>query len=1154
MTSARWLAPSLLLAFALLSGCKSSSKSAPPSSSAFALHYHRALNDYAGWTVQTSAGAVEPGATATLDGFGAVYALTVQSGAPALSFKLANGATLDAAGPLSVDVSGSVREAWVISGYPEAFPRTLPAVPGPDQVAVYYTRADKTYDGWGLHAWGDVKVETQWQAPLTPSGIDPELGAGFVVNVKPGGDQINVIAHKGDSKDPGPDMTWKRSVLGDLVFLSSGSTRLTTTPQKLSLITGASAHLVARDTLAWNITDAAATRFELRYSATAEVVATASDVTGGATIALTPRASGLGAALEAKAPYLAGTRAFDIAAADLPKLKDALQGQLVAVARKADGTPFKATQVQTALALDDLYAYDGPLGVHFVGVAGAPSFALWAPTAQGVKLHVYDASKTELAGSPAAMTALNGVWSATGPSSWYGDTYRYELNVYHPVSARIETLIVTDPYAVNLSTNGLYAQIVDLDDPALQPGGWTTFVKPPLAAATDIVAYEGQIRDFSVFDATVPADHRGKFLAFTDTGSKGMKHLAALSSAGLTHLHLLPVFDLATVDEDPANRVDIGDTFDKLCAKNPAVPAATCSQYGTQVIKDVLAALPGDSEQQQVIAGFLHAIDSFNWGYDPFHYGAPEGSYASTAEGTAKIVEFRKMVQGLAAVNLRLVMDVVYNHTNASGLGDKSVLDKIVPGYYHRLDPDSGFVLTSSCCANTATEHHMMGRLMNDTLVRWARDYKVDGFRFDLMGLHLKTDMLAAQAALAALTVAHDGVDGSKIYLYGEGWDMGELAKNLRGTNANQVNMAGTGIGTFNDRIRDGVRGGSAFDTGNDIVTRQGFATGLYTDPNDLTTADPVSHDLLLEETDWIKTGMAGGVRDFVLQKANGVTLAAGGVAYNGASSGYTLSPQESINYVSAHDNQTLWDVAQYKLPKATSTADRVRAHDVALDTILLAEGIPFVHMGDDLLRSKSEDKNSYDAGDWFNRIDWTMASNGWRSGLPQAGDNGKDWPLTKSILALAPAAVGAADIAFAAAHFQEMLKVRQQSPLLRLRTGAEVKTRVDFPNAGPGQVPGLIVMTITDGACAGADLDPARDALVVIINADKQAHDYAIAGATGFTLHPVLKSSADPIARTSAFSAGKFSVPARTSAVFEQLQSGGQGAGLACNTRVTGP
>ena len=234
-----------------------------------------------------------------------------------------------------------------------------------------------------------------------------------------------------------------------------------------------------------------------------------------------------------------------------------------------------------------------------------------------------------------------------------------------------------------------------------------------------------------------------------------MKHLTALAAAGLTHFHLLPAFDFATVNEDPAQRVDIGQPFSDLCAKNSAVPAALCTQFGGTTILEALKSYPGDSDQQQAIAGYLRGLDSFNWGYDPFHYGAPEGSYASTAEGTAKILEFRQMVQGLTGIGLRVVMDVVYNHTNASGLGDKSVLDKIVPGYYHRLDPTTGFVLTSSCCANTATEHVMMEKLMIDTLVRWARDYKVDGFRFDLMGLHLKDNMIHVRDRAGRAVDAH---------------------------------------------------------------------------------------------------------------------------------------------------------------------------------------------------------------------------------------------------------------------------------------------------------------------------------------------------------------------------------------------------------------
>ena len=166
---------------------------------------------------------------------------------------------------------------------------------------------------------------------------------------------------------------------------------------------------------------------------------------------------------------------------------------------------------------------------------------------------------------------------------------------------------------------------------------------------------------------------------------------------------------------------------------------------------------------------------------------------------------------GLNRAGLRVVLDVVYNHTHASGQDPGSVLDRIVPGYYHRLLPD-GTVATSTCCANTAPEHAMMGRLVVDSVVTWARRYKVDGFRFDLMGHHPKANLVEVRRALDALTLARDGVDGRSILLYGEGWNFGEVADNARFVQATQTEMAGTGIGTFNDRLRDAVRGGGPFD------------------------------------------------------------------------------------------------------------------------------------------------------------------------------------------------------------------------------------------------------------------------------------------------------------------------------------------------------
>jgi pullulanase-type alpha-1,6-glucosidase len=1140
---------------AIVAGCSGNDNgnhgtpdSGNPTPSGLTLHYHRALADYSGWNVAVSSGANESSASSSsTDGFGAVYQLTVKSGATQLSFTLVNGSSTDAAGTVSVDVSGTIREAWVFSGFSTAITQKPSAIPGADQVAVYYIRPDASYSGWALHTWGDVVTETQWTAPLQPVGTDPApLGEAFLINVKPGAAHVNIIVHKGDTKDPGPDMGWDLAALGDIVFVTSGSANVTARPLAAGevSINGAAAHLVQPLLVAWDMTDAAATGFELQYSSTASIASSGSNITGGQVIHLTPSASALPAEVQTKAPYLKTWRGFTIDAADASKVQDALKGQLVAVARKSDGSVFAATQVQTAWAIDALWTYSGPLGVAF-DTPNTPTVRLWAPTAQAVKLHVADGTKAEIAAVDMTEDA-SGVWSATGPSAWYGNYYRFEIAVYHPATGRIEHLTVTDPYAVNLDTNGLWAQLIDLSDPATKPANWDALSKPGLAAPEDIVVYEGHIRDFSALDSTVSAANRGKYLAFTEAGSNGMQHLAVLAAAGLTHFHLMPAFDFATVNEDPTQRVDIGQPFSDLCAKNSAVPAATCTQFGSNTILSAYQSYPGDSDQQQLIASYLYGLDSFNWGYDPFHYGAPEGSYASTAEGTAKILEFRSMVKGLAAAGLRVVMDVVYNHTNAAGLSDKSVLDKIVPGYYHRLDPKTGFVLNSSCCANTATEHVMMEKLMIDTLVRWARDYKIDGFRFDLMGLHLKDNMIHVRDALAAIDPT--------IYLYGEGWEVGEMTNNGRGVAAIQLNMGGTGIGTFNDRLRDGARGGGPFDSANDLRKNQGFSSGLYTDPNELSSATQANRDALSHALDLIKVGMAGGLSAFRMTDANGNTIAAAGIGYGGKPAAYTKDPQETINYVSSHDNQILWDIVQYKMPTARTMDDRVRAAAQAMDVVLLGQGVPFFHMGDDMIRSKSMEHDSYDSGDWFNRIDWTGASNGWKSGLPNSGKDSGNWNTIRPIFANANIAPTAADITKMSGHFRTMLALRKASPLFRLQTAADVMKRVDFPDpySGPNQTPGLLVMTISDAACAGTDIDPNRSGVVVIVNAGVTAVDVTIPGtASGDTFDVPDALLLDPLLLSADWDAttpGKFHVAARTTAVFERPQS--EAAGLPCNSR----
>jgi pullulanase-type alpha-1,6-glucosidase len=1147
---------------AALAACSKSSSSTPPSN-ALTIHYHRPAADYAGWAVAVSGGATPASASPSgTDGFGAVFTLEPSAAATVVAFSLTKGGTLDPAGALTVDVSASVREVWVFSGWARAIPRRPPAVPGPNQAAFYYVRPDGAYTGWGLHVWGQLVSGTAWSAPLAYAGTDPELGAGFLIDLTSGNlgnctaGVICLIVHKGDTKDPGDDIkSWSLATVGNIAFETSGSTAITTYPAPPAAIADASAHLVTRDLLVWRDVPAAAATFELRSTPDGSLVDGGTDVTGGAVLALTPHAGALPGALAAKMPQFASPAwsLYDVDPAQAASIVEALKGQLVAVARAADGAFVKASRVQTSWALDDLYAYDGPLGVTFAG--GAPTFLLWAPTARSVRLGVFDAAKAPVA-DVAMIPEPQGVWSYAGPAAWNGHYYRYALDVFHPATQRIEHVVVTDPYAVNLSTNGLFAQVVDLADPELAPTDWATFTKPALATPEDIVLYEAHVRDFSVSDATVPPARRGKYLAFADdTASDGRAHLATLASAGVTHVHLLPAFDLATVDEDPASRIDEDQPYALACATYYAMPLCGTAGVAGKTVAEVLASFAGDSENQQAVTSAMRGTDAFNWGYDPFHFGAPEGSYASTAEGTAKIVEFRRMVQGLAALGLRVVMDVVYNHTNAAGLGKYSVLDQIVPGYYHRLDLVTGAVQSSTCCANTASERRMMERILVDHTVRWARDYKIDGFRFDLMGHHMKSNLLAVQAALASLTPGSDGVDGAKIYLYGEGWDYGEVQNNQLGVNACQLNMGGTGIGTFNDRLRDAVRGGGPFDSQVMLRLHQGFATGLHTDPNEAALDAAATLAQLQTYLDWIKAGMAGNLRNFRLVAGDGAAKAASAISYGGQPAGYTRAPREAITYVSAHDNQTLWDISQYKLPTGRSMAIRVRDYDLALDTVLLGQGIPFFHMGDDVLRSKSMDGNSYDSGDWFNRVDWTGQGNNWRVGLPPRGDNGANWDVIRQIFADGSIAPAAADVAAASAHFREMLRVRKSSRLFRLSAEADVMKRVDFIPVDPAVAPGVIVMTLTDGtdaSCGGAlaDVDPTRDAVVVILNADVNPHTLTVPGASGFTLHPVLAASTDVVVRAASASGTQFTVPARTTAVFEQLQGASQGTGLRCNTR----
>ena len=587
------------------------------------------------------------------------------------------------------------------------------------------------------------------------------------------------------------------------------------------------------------------------------------------------------------------------------------------------------------------------------------------------------------------------------------------------------------------------------------------------------------------------------------------------------------LFDIATVDEDPEKRVELGDTVAKLCGLNAS--AAVCDDgVDGSTIREVLEGYDPTSSDAQALMNDLRMYDSFNWGYDPFHYTTPEGSYATDAQGTVRIAEYRTLIMKLHEMGYRVVMDVVYNHTNSAGTDDKSVLDKIVPGYYQRLNAE-GNIETSTCCSNTATENIMMGKLMTDSLVTWAKEYKIDGFRFDLMGHQPKDLMVDSLEAVKAVD--------ADTYFYGEGWNFGEVANDALFVQATQANMAGTEIGTFSDRLRDAVRGGGPFDGGDALRANQGFATaGIW---NEMQTDEDASVAKLRKDGDIIRLGMAGNLANFVLLDEAGNTKRGQDVDYNGQQAGYTVDPQENISYVSKHDNQTLWDNNMYKAATDATSAQRAQMQILALSTNMLGQGIPFIHMGSELLRSKSMQRDSYDSGDWYNTINYDMSSNNWNVGLPREDKDGSNWSLIQDIIDDANANPTAEDIAWTDARFKELLKIRTSSPLFSLATEAEVKGRVDFRNTGTDSVTGVIVMSIDDGTSSGADLDPAVDAIVAVINATNEEQVIPVTGATGFALHSALAEG------TASFADGEFTVPALTTAVFVQAQGNAQGAGL---------
>lgn len=839
-------------------------------------------------------------------------------------------------------------------------------------------------------------------------------------------------------------------------------------------------------------------------------------------------------------PHLSHFYAYKV---DIPRseLKSLLKQQAAVVevnhhTKKPNLADIKnLSYVQNAKLLDALYTSKQDdadeidnFGAQLLG--SSTRFTIWAPTALNVKVRLFDEHKNPLESGILELTEdpQTGAWSGITSHAPQGTFYRYQVQVYHPESKQIEVLQVTDPYSLSLSTNSVYSQVVDLRSPQTQPENWQQQNIPVVDSPESLILYETSIKDFSASDQNLSNTKlAGKYAAFSQSNSDSINHLKALRKAGLNTIHLLPTYDLSTIDEIPNNVISMHDSLEKVCVL--ASELEIChTDYNPELSLQslLLSYTPSSSEAQKVIE-LIRSKDDYNWGYDPYHYTVPEGSYALNPEGIPRLIEFRKMIMDIHQLGFRVIMDVVYNHTFAAGLAEKSVLDKIVPNYYHRLEPISGAIEQSTCCENSATENVMMAKLMTDSLVTWAKHYKIDGFRFDLMGHQPKSAMLHAREAVRAID--------PDTYFYGEGWNFGEVANNSQFIQASQIEMAGTEIGTFTDRLRDAVRGGSSFLSGQDIRKGQGLGNGLLVFPNELQSQ--IDTQSLQQEyqlsMDQARIGLAANLANFPLENAQGEHVFGRDIDYGGAPTGYALDPADTINYVSKHDNQTLWDNNQYRTAHQATTDQRVRMHIMSLAYPLMAQGIPFLHMGSELLRSKSFLRDSYDYGDWFNKVDFGKKSNNYNVGLPPAEKDQSNWEVITQTIAQNQGrdVVSTQEIQFSSQVFRDFLKIRTSTPLFNLQTADEIIQQVKFLNTGTNQKTGLIVMSINSANTENIDSNFKQ--VIVIFNHNTHSVKFDMPQAQQFSLHPAQQTGSDPLVKTATTDEYGFNLPELTVAVF---------------------
>ena len=545
-------------------------------------------------------------------------------------------------------------------------------------------------------------------------------------------------------------------------------------------------------------------------------------------------------------------------------------------------------------------------------------FKIWNPDADAVKLHLYEAGD---GGEKLATFDLekdnNSIWRIKQQGDLSGKYYTYQVNMSGQWLSETPGI-----YAQAVGVNGQRAMVVDLDK--TNPKDWDNDKGPELLKPNDAIIYEMHVRDFTIHPAS-GVINRGKFTGLIEKGTKGEDDIVTgldhLTEMGISHVHLLPSFDFASIDE-------------------------------TQLDKP-----------------------QFNWGYDPQNYNVPEGSYSTNPyKAGVRIAEFKQMIQSFHTANIGVILDVVYNHTG--GAFENSNFNLEYPEYYYRHWGDGSRSDAAACGNETASDKEMMRKFIIESVSYWAREYHIDGFRFDLMAIH---DVETMEAVTTALRVINPN-----ILIYGEGWTAGDspLPYERRALKAHTYQM--DQVSAFSDDIRDALKG-SVFD---DMST--GFVSGAQ-------------HT---EES--IKFGIIGCIDHPQIDMTN----------VNYSDNPWAHNPWQSVQYVSCHDNHTLFDKLTISLPHS-ERLDIVAMDKLANAVVLTSQGIPFLHAGSEMLRTKQGHHNSYNLPDSINQIDW-------------------NWKRTNQDVVT---------------YYKNLIQLRKAHPAFRMANADEVRQNLEFKTIEHGLV-----------------------------------------------------------------------------------------------------